>query len=345
MTETTALAARFEEAVLADVGHRKRIALIELEDAFDEATPELRHRPERRRRLASAIAEVAARGTWTASVKHETGEQPPLPAFVTIGDLRAVPKEARIRDRVWRPELAWVANEPLTDAEEATLRAVHEWLRTRPTEWVSVPHRERSFQLFGDEKELDRLARGRLFSENRLTYELLRCVFVPPPIAQVCICDTPTCLVVENSATYATLLRHTAYASSENIGVLAYGAGRAFVQSVASLHDDLTRIERLLYFGDVDADGLAIPIGAAAAAMSAGLPAPEPAVVLYELLLDVGLPRSAPRNVSDEVAEELVAWLPPHLRDRAAKLLVAGERLAQEAVGRELMDIRRPAIA
>jgi hypothetical protein len=346
MSETARLAARFAESVLGNVGNRKRVSLGELDDTFDEVAPEWRHQPGRRHRLADAIAEAASEGAWTPSVKTDRSEAPPLPAFVTVSDARTVPHAARIRDRVWRPELAWAATEPLTDSEEGQLLAVQEWLRTRPCEGASVPHRERSLQLFGDEKELDRLARGRLFGPGRLSYDLLRCVFVPPPIAQTRIRDIPTALVVENSATYATLGRYCVDRAINAVGILAYGAGRAFVQSVASLRHDLSgALERIYYFGDLDADGLAIPVGAAEAAKNAALPAPEPAVVFYELLLDVGVPMPAPRTVSDEVADELVAWLPEHLRARAAKLLVNGLRLAQEAVGYEILDERQPTIS
>jgi len=345
MNETPALAARFAEAVLANAGTRKRVALVELEDAFDDVAPHWRHDPGRRRRLADAIAEAAATGAWTPSAKRETSEQPPLPSFVTVGDTRAIPQGARIRERVWRPELAWVANEPLTDSEEAALLAVQEWLRTRPNECVPVPHRERSLQLFGDEKELDRLARGRLFEAGQLSFELLRCTFTPPPIAHVHIRDTRVCLVLENSATYASFVSYCGFGGDDTVGVVAYGAGRAFAQSVASLPDGRAcRIDKILYFGDLDADGLAIPIGAAAVATSTDLPAPEPAVALYELLLDVGIAQPAPRTVSEEVADELVAWLPEHLRERGVKVLLNGQRLAQEAVGREILDARRPPI-
>lgn len=345
MTEIANLATRFAEAVLADVGPRKRVALSELDDTFDRVAPEWRHQTARRRRLADAIAEAASVGVWTPSVKIDSSEQPPLPAFVTVSDRRVIPQGARVRERVWRPELAWVGAEPLTEAEEVELLAVQAWLRIRPYDWVLVPHRERSLQLFGDEKALDRLARGRLFEPGRLSYELLRCVFVPPPIARVRASDAPTCLVLENSATYATLAAYCTNHNVDRIGILAYGAGRAFVQSVASLRDDLgAPLEKIMYFGDLDADGLAIPIGAIEAATNAGLPVPEPAVELYNLLLDIGVPQPARRAVSEEVADELVAWLPAQLREQAAKLLSSGERLAQEAVGREILDERQPSI-
>jgi hypothetical protein len=41
----------------------------------------------------------------------------------------------------------------------------------------------------------------------------------------------------------------------------------------------------------------------------------------------------APTPVGREAAGHLVAWLPPYLRDDVAALLVAGRRMAQEALG------------
>jgi len=45
-----------------------------------------------------------------------------------------------------------------------------------------VPHRERSVQLFGNEKRLDALLRTKLFTSGALTLALLRCYAAPLPL-------------------------------------------------------------------------------------------------------------------------------------------------------------------
>jgi hypothetical protein len=67
------------------------------------------------------------------------------------------------------------------------------------------------------------------------------------------------------------------------------------------------------------------------------LPPLNPAGQLYRLLLDHGQPAPAGTYPSPEKARAAVTWLPAPLRDPVLSILVAGNRLAQEAVGREVL--------
>ena len=123
------------------------------------------------------------------------------------------------------------------------------------------------------------------------------------------------------------------------VGVAAYGAGNHFTASVASATDLPRPVDRIAYFGDVDAQGLAIPVRAGMVAATMGLPRIEPAGALYELLFVHGRPAvhgGASMGALD--AENRVAWLPAHLRPAAARLLGEGKRLAQEWVCFELLE-------
>lgn len=59
------------------------------------------------------------------------------------------------------------------------------------------------------------------------------------------------------------------------ITAIAYGAGSSFAQSVASLIE-LGPDRPVLYIGDLDAEGIAIPQRAAVAAAAAGVKVPTP---------------------------------------------------------------------
>jgi hypothetical protein len=67
-----------------------------------------------------------------------------------------------------------------------------------------------------------------------------------------------------------------------------------------------------------------------------GLPPVRPATGLYAALLAHGRPGAA-RAVSADRARDAVAWLAEEHRDPAHALLVAARRLAQEAVGRDVL--------
>ena len=206
-----------------------------------------------------------------------------------------------------------------------------------------MPLRERSLELFGDEKRLDGLLGTRLFTSGALTLDLLRCHQVPVPFAAQWVPGRPedaggvTLLVAENHHTYASLLEATrAHAATGGPGRhVGYGVGGQFsavVTSVTLLRPTPTRIR---YFGDLDLRGLEIPARAAAAAVAAGLPPVLPAAALYEALIGHGRPaKTAP--VADSAAATAAAWLGP-LAATASALLCSGRRMAQEAVGLELL--------
>ncbi|WP_346622896.1 hypothetical protein [Blastococcus montanus] len=212
-----------------------------------------------------------------------------------------------------------------------------------------MPLRERSLELFGDEKRLDALMAGRLFASGGLTLQLLRCHLVPMPFAAQCVPGaTPAeveLLVAENHHTYASLLEATrvhAVAGGPARWV-GYGGGRQFCSAVASVPLLQPAPARIQYFGDLDLRGLEIPAAASATlyddiesrgpATRAGLPPVDPAMPLYEALLAHGH-RAAATAVPSRAAAAAAAW-PGPLADTAAGVLTSGQRMAQEAVGLE----------
>lgn len=310
--------------------------------AFDRS---LASAPGARADLREALAELEAAGVVVlprGTAHFDRRADPPLPAWVRRADTGR-PPAARPAARVWPTALQPAAALARRDEECAVLDAVADFLRRGGAARISVPLRERSLELFGDEKRLDGLLGTRLFTSGALTLDLLRCHQVPVPFAAQWVPGTPeggggvTLLVAENHHTYASLLEATrAHAATGGPGRhVGYGVGGQFsavVTSVTLLRPTPTRIR---YFGDLDLRGLEIPARAAAGAVAAGLPPVLPAAALYEALFAHGLPaETAP--VADSAAATAAAWLGP-LAAPAAALLGEGRRMAQEAVGLELL--------
>ena len=140
-------------------------------------------------------------------------------------------------------------------------------------------------------------------------------------------------LVSENAAGYHSLLA----TAGPPVTHVAYGGGGQFALSVAGLAE--LAPARVLYFGDLDAEGLAIPQRAIAAAERAGLPAPEPALEMWSALCDLAdrFGQNA-RAVPEDVAFELCEWVSDaSVTTRMAEVLISGRRVAQEAVGLEYL--------
>jgi len=300
----------------------RRIRLPQLRALHNAAEPESAGSVDRRRLLAEAVAELVAAGVVTRSVGDDGG-LPPLPLHVDRVPA-PTPPPAR-RSVLWHPELSWAAERPLTARQQELLEAVNGWLFKGGTRASEVPLRERALQVTGNEKAFD----GGLV--GGLTLAVLRARRVVLPLYARAIGDGPVCLVVENSDTFESLWRVLARDPGP-VGRVAWGAGNGFASSVLSLSDDPPGAIR--YFGDLDEAGLRIPAGASALAVAHGLPPVRAATGLYTALLDHG--REAPAQPTGR-ARDLVAWLDAEHRDRAGELLAAGRRLAQEAVGADVL--------
>ncbi len=319
-----------------EAGRLSRIPLALLQDLVLEMEPALRTSPLKRDRLAEAIEEAARAGRLRLPIQRRRySGHPPLPAWVTLVRDDAARPTVAGRDYFWRPELAWAVELRFRTEELERLKRVNAWLRDRSADEPVVPVRERSLELFGDEKLLEQLQGGRLFFDGRLSLDLLRARTVHPPFVTHAVSAAPVLLVIENHHTYDSFSR--LLGPSSGVGIVAYGAGSAFVGSVTYTADLPLRVEKIRYFGDLDAKGLRIPADADRV-RGPDLPRVQPAGCLYERLLRVGVAVPAP-PVTAEVAGQLVAWLPPGLRDEVAAMLAGGRRMAQEAVGYKALRV------
>jgi hypothetical protein len=317
-------------AALAD-WPRRRVPLQHLWQILDAIDPATRTFLHRRQLLADALAELYAAHAidLPAQASYDRTELPALPRFVTL------PGPDQLRQPtapiVWHPALSWAADAATTAAQRPTLEKINRWLFTSRGNLV-VPQRERSLEILGDEKALDRLRPTGLFGPGRLTLDLLRARRVTPPLHTVPSGDGPVLLVVENSDTFDSLHRVLA-TKTTRVGLVAWGAGGAFEASVLSINTLSHPIREIAYFGDLDAKGLQTPGNADRLSAAYGLPPIRPAAGLYSALQQVGTHQAGQPRLTAETAAQLSSWLEPQHREWAVAGLVGGTRIAQEAVG------------
>jgi hypothetical protein len=312
---------------------RRRIRLDELWKVLDEVEPATRTDGRRRGVLDGLIAELAAAGEveLPAARSYDRTEVPALPRFLSLRRDTIAPEAPR-RPVVWHPFLSWVPASRLAPSQLERLERVNDWLQGSRDPLI-VPSRERSVEIFGDEKALDRLIGGALFARGRLSLELLRCRRVVPRLHCEPVGEGSALLVVENSDTFDSLVTVLRKRNDHRIGLVGWGAGTGFEASVLSVANLGQAIAEISYFGDLDENGLRIPANASVIAKGAGLPVVSPAARLYSAMFAQGKPQPGQRRVPIDTAASLVAWLDPAHRERAAWLLSGGLRLAQEWVG------------
>lgn len=235
----------------------------------------------------------------------------------------------------WAPELAFLAGQP-PGATHADALAIQRFLSNGGRSRCIVPSRERSIELFGDEKRLDALLKSPLFAPGCLSLDTLRCRSLAVPLA---LQDGPSgtfgrpCLVIENHHTWWSFCEWNA-----RVGVysaVVYGSGSAFGrEQVRFLIQECERwgTRDVHYFGDLDARGLQIPSIASVRALADGVRI-VPAVSWIRQLLtraeDANLPSGAPIIVSDSVLQ----WLPTRQQVAVRSWFARGVRIPQELVG------------
>lgn len=304
--------------------------------------------PSARIEIKTALDELVAAGltVMPSSPDHyDRREMPPMPLWVRRpGQARRAHGAQTVR--IWPSALEAAGRIATRDDEFAVLGSIANFLREGGEMRPSVPVRERSLELFGDEKRLDRLAMTRLFASGALTLELLRCHQVPIPFVSQWVPGSSdprgtALLIAENHHTYASLLEVSRHHAAEG-GLerhVGYGTGSQFPSAVLTVPLLVPRPERIVYFGDLDLKGLQIPAVASLNAVRAELPEVVPAIPLYELLFDAPY-RLPATQVAGDIAAVAAAWLGT-LAGEANAVLVDGYRLPQEAIGYELLMRRQ----
>ena len=320
---------------------RRRVDLATYRAAFLRVDPEAASAINGREYILEMLKAAERAGYLVCAKSIEDSAWPHLPRSVMLSpESQALAQKATLRP-VWPAGLSWAADLRLTEEERELLEQVRLFLRDlRPDEPV-VPIRERSLQITGHEKRLEGLLRGRLFLSGRLGTEVLKCRPVHPPFVYKAVGDYPTMLVVENHNTFYSLCQ--TLGSEDGVGFLAYGAGNQFTASVTYV-EDLHQVEHVYYYGDLDVEGLLIPVNASRVAREANLPAVEPAVGFYRELIAFGPTGSASRKPTPSAVRQAAGWLPEELREPAVSVLAAGLRTAQEAIGLRIFldaDARR----
>jgi hypothetical protein len=317
------------------------VRLPTIQQCFTTVRPSTSEHADRRRTLRDDLDRLARADRLhlpRTEAAWDRTAHPPLPGFVAV---RPATPERQSTKRVpahgvgWRPQLRWAADvRDWSPRRVQDLLAINRWLGDAEQVPI-VPLRERSVQLFGDEKRLGALLNDpRLFAPNRLTLDLVRARRTSPPfIARAIDPSRGDALIVENWDTFDTLSAHW-----PRVGRVLYGAGAHVTAALPSLLEDPP--SELRYFGDLDIAGLTIAIRASEHSISLGLPSARPDIELYRLLLEHGRPQASDgATPTPEALERVSSWLSdPDLVDAARLLLAQRTRLAQEQVGVELLQ-------
>ncbi|WP_338676723.1 hypothetical protein V1460_29970 [Streptomyces sp. SCSIO 30461] len=315
---------------------RKRVPLTDLADAAYAARPDLLTAPERRATIAKAITILEESGlVRVPTARHwDRTTLPLLPQWIERIDPRT-PRETRPPTHPWTTALAFLDGRRLTQRDHQLFSTINHFLLTGGTDSPQIPLRDRASQLFGDEKRLDALPDSPWVRRGLLSItQHLRAYLTPEPLNIIEMGPAPWLLVVENTATFDNLRRiMRSWPRPGEVGWIAFGDGDRITSSITTVPDRLAEtgkhLHHVLYYGDLDDDGLHCISLTSQRAVTAGLPPLQPASALYKALLQRPS-RQIDRHRTAPSAD--LSWLPPPLARDTAKLLAAGSVIRQEAL-------------
>ena len=313
----------------------KRIQLGDLRRCWNAVYPDLAHQPNRAELLLDVLEALRREGVIEFPKQPSSFDRlvnPPLPKFVRRVRQDEKPPQEDWTRVSWQPELGfWTELKP---QELAWAKKLNDWLCRRRGKFLSVPLRERSLEIFGDEKFLDsRVRNGALFS-GRLSLAAIGAFFVAPPLAYR-TSGTPALpiLLVENHHTYWSLANWNTH--THRYSAVAYGVGNAVTSQSSSKSNAVEQAvyecqaSGVLYFGDLDPEGVEIPLRLNA---NSSIKV-EPAVDLYRFVLEHGTRRSGVKR-KDSDTKSAKQWL-PQLSDALCAMWDEDCWIPQESLGME----------
>ena len=317
-----------------NLSKRKRVPLDEVKRVYYSLYPEIQNSPERQALLLQALRDLESqdRLILPASGSWEKMGHPPLPTWVALVREVQLSNYGSYTEVPWVPELGfWPELKPV---QLADAKAINDFLLRRRNSLTLVPIKERSLEIFGDEKRLDNLRTGTSLFKGRLSLKALGAFLVPLPLPyrQANAPGKPV-LVVENHNSFwsfgewnQTALRYSA---------LVYGAGEAFRSTGQALGQVLREVggDGAEYLGDLDPKGVGIPLEFNRASSTQDLQV-RPALDLYQWLLSHGHRREKP-ECRGATAQMATSWLGLELGAAVAEIWAQGLWIPQEALGFE----------
>ena len=285
-----------------------------------------------RREFVAGLQVLVARGAVRLPAPGPNWDrlgQVPLPKWIQIAATETPATDGwDHRTHPWHPRLAFLAElNRVTQPEE--VKRLNSWLQQMPADELWVPVKERSWEILGDEKRLEAIAKTALFQPERLTWEALRCYVVEHiPPHRVYPQGKPVMMISENEAGFDSFCRYSEETGEFRCVVL--GNGLALDKATAFLGKAIADYQLMsgFYFGDLDATGLAIASRVTRELRERFTFTVMPWLPGYTSMLADTLPVAGP--VTGDCT-----WLPSPLGAQAASLLENGTRVAQESVGRK----------
>lgn len=235
----------------------------------------------------------------------------------------------------WVPELSF-ASRAVNPTQIKRLKELNRFIIEARKGAIDAPIKERSLEIFDDEKVLDKILSNGSFYKGQLSLEQLKCYIAPEPIAyELCSANLKSLiglpiLVVENVATYYSFAK---YCFDKNLfAAIAYSSGNelsSFMPSLQILKNKISS-KTVYYFGDIDPAGFKIFEAAMGLRLIDDFKLCLP---LYKVLFKIGHKSRNTKKMPPDIRSCIKSLLPPPMASNFIELFNNKQRIAQEALG------------
>ncbi|MHA1416289.1 MAG: Wadjet anti-phage system protein JetD domain-containing protein [Candidatus Heimdallarchaeaceae archaeon] len=188
--------------------------------------------------------------------------QPWLPKWILLLETKQEQKSRVWKEYPWHPELSWITKlRHLTEERMKDYMRLNEYFKNNKVEEkVKLPIKERSMEIFGDEKKLDKLFSLETFVKN-MTVEKLGCyrTIEPFPVKIACSTENHRAIIIENRDTFDSFWKSNESLSPAPYRYVIYGCGKVIEERILWINELDPEIREIEYFGDLDPEGVNIP--------------------------------------------------------------------------------------
>ncbi|KKN14009.1 hypothetical protein LCGC14_1000480 [marine sediment metagenome] len=258
---------------------------------------------------------------------------PQLPYWIKVKRSKRKSPPTPWKEFPWRKELLWASK--LKNVRIMTfeiLKNLNEYFKNHEKDDIQMPIKERSIQIFGEEKVLDRIVQRKWFKEN-LSLEILNCykTHEPFPSKTFLGAKKDKVIIIENRDTFDSFCKVNASFESPYYKHIIYGSGERIKDTILWINNLDPKIKLIEYFGDIDINGFAIP-----AKVNEILKENQSSVVIematcfYTALVSLIKEKNPQIGLNPTKNYEFLTFLPEEYSKFIRILFEKNERIAQE---------------
>ncbi|MHA1401938.1 MAG: Wadjet anti-phage system protein JetD domain-containing protein [Candidatus Heimdallarchaeaceae archaeon] len=271
--------------------------------------------------------------------------KPCLPKWILILEIKQEQKSKVWRECPWHPELSWITRlKHLTEERMKDYMKLNEYFKNNKVEErEKLPIKERSMEIFGEEKKLDELFSLETFDRN-MTVEKLGCyrTIEPFPVKISCSTENHRAIIIENRDTFDSFWKSNESLSPPPYRYVIYGCGKAIEERIFWINELDPEVTEIEYFGDLDPEGVNIPKRANRRLIESHYSQRiRMALPFYLKIIEIHKRRST-LNVDDENEKimEILLFLPKTERKYVQHLFSQNKRISQELLNKsEILKI------